>query len=143
MGVFRDADHAWECLGGLFEALSRDPEVGPKLREAGVVLRLNYTDPSLSVTVDATAAPVDGAHVAVLRGDAGGLVPQAELDMSADTAHRFWLGRLNPMMAMMKRDIVARGPIGLVMKLLPIVKPAHSIYPRLLAERGHGALLEA
>ena len=145
--VFRDADHAWECLGGLFEALSRDAEVGPKLREAGFVVRFNYADPALSVTVDAVApgpqaGAQDGGYVTVLRGN-GGRTPQVELDMTADAAHRFWLGRVNPMMAMMKREIVARGPIGLVMKLLPVVKPAYGIYPRLLVERGYGALVEA
>lgn len=142
MGVFRDADHAWACLGALFERLSRDAEVGPRLREAGVVLRFNHTDPSLSITVDAVSPQVDGAHVAVLRGD-GGLAAQVEIDMSADVAHRFWLGRVNPMMAMMKREIAARGPIGVVMKLLPVVRPAYAIYPQLLVERGEGGLAEA
>ncbi len=142
MGIFRDSDHAWECLGGLFERLSRDAEIGPKLREAGVVLRFNYTEPSLSITVDPVAQPAEGAHVSIVRGE-GGPAPQVELDMTADVAHRFWLGRVNPMMAMMKRDIVARGPIALVMKLLPVVKTAYAVYPRLLAEYGQGGLVEA
>ena len=142
MAVFRDADHAWGCLGGLFEMLARDAAVGPKLREAGFVLRFNYSEPALSITVDAVAPQADpSVHVEVLRGD-GGRAAQVELEMTADVAHRFWLGKVNPMMAIMKREIVAKGPIGLVMKLLPVVKPAYEIYPRLLAGRGEAALGE-
>lgn len=140
--MFRDADDAWECLGGLFEVLSRDAEVGPKLRDEGFVLRFNDAEPALSITVGRDGGFARrGARGGPARGR--GRVPQVELDMSADVAHRVWLGGVNPMMAMMKRALVAREPIALVMKLLPLVRPAYEIVPKLLAEeRGHGALVE-
>jgi hypothetical protein len=56
--------------------------------------------------------------------------------MKADVAHEFWLGNVNLMVALTRKQIVAKGPIPKIMKLLPVIKPAYAKYQALLKDRG-------
>jgi hypothetical protein len=47
-------------------------------------------------------------------------------------AHRFWLGNVNLVIALARREMVAKGPIPKILKLLPIIKPAYVLYPQYL-----------
>ena len=48
--------------------------------------------------------------------------PEVTMKMKADTAHRFWLGRVNVTMAIARRD-QAPGPVSKILKLVPLTKP--------------------
>jgi hypothetical protein len=61
--------------------------------------------------------------------------------MHADTAHRFWMQKLNLMVAITKGDITVKGPIPKVMKLLPLIKPSYPLYRETLKELGFTELL--
>jgi hypothetical protein len=76
-----------------------------------------------------------------VEGD-GGLEADVEFFMKTDVAHRFWLGKVNLLVALTKRDVVAKGPIFKVMKLLPLLKPLYGQYPRILQEKGKAELAE-
>ncbi len=58
------------------------------------------------------------------------------MEMNSDVAHRFWLGKVNLMVALTKGDIKAKGPIPKIMKLLPIIRDAYAIYKDFLKEEG-------
>lgn len=62
--------------------------------------------------------------------------PEIYMTMKADIAHEFWLGKVNLLAALSRRQIVAKGPIPKALKLLPAIKPAYSLYAEFLAERG-------
>ena len=57
------------------------------------------------------------------------LKPDVEMTMKADTAHKFWKGKVNLVTALARREITAKGPIPKILKLLPIIKPAYALYP--------------
>lgn len=133
VGYFRDAAHVHELIGGLFERLRRHPEIGPKVRASGLLLRFNYTDPDAVITIDATKDPCDGGFISWHAGPPD-RPADVEMSMKADVAHRFWLGQVNLLIALTRRDIVARGPIPKVLKLLPIISPAYPIYREVVAE---------
>jgi predicted nucleotidyltransferase len=50
--------------------------------------------------------------------------------MSGDVAHYFWMGEINVMQAITKQQIVASGPLGKIMKLVPLIKAAIKLYPQ-------------
>lgn len=134
MGTFRDADHLAECVGGLFTWASGQPELSKKLRETNLVVRLTHQAPDIVLDIDMTKEPI------TWQKGAGAKTPIVEFAMKADVAHRFWLGKVNLLIALAKRDIVARGPINQVIKILPILKPMYEQYPKLLAEKGYAEL---
>ena len=43
---------------------------------------------------------------------------------------------LNLMAALARRQIIAKGPIPKILKLLPAVEPMYEMYPRILKEMG-------
>ena len=63
------------------------------------------------------------------------------MTMKGDVAHQFWMGKVNLLAALSRRQIVAKGPIPKTLKLLPAIAPSYEKYPRYLEERGHGDLI--
>ena len=138
MGYFRDEAEVYRYLGGLFEELLADPELGPQLLKANTVVQYRYLDPDSEITVKL----VDGEEARVETG-ATRLDPELVMTMDADIAHRFWLGKVNPTMALARGQMRARGPIAKLLKLLPVVRPAFARYRRLLEEAGREDLARA
>lgn len=143
MSVFRDQEHLYQCLGGLFDRLVRHPEIGPTLRRSDIIIRFIYHEPDAAITAICTEdTGEDGLFVRWVRGDAG-REAQVTMEMQADVAHRFWLGKVSLPIALVKRDIVARGPLTKIMKLLPVIKPAYAIYPEVLKAIGQESMIAA
>lgn len=135
MAYFENSQKLQEVLGGFFRKLLDDPSIGKKLKDSKLVIKFVYTDPALSITVDCTKDPIP-----LLFNDAT-LAPQVEMSMKADVAHRFWFGKVNLLAALTRREMVAKGPIPKVLKLLPVIKPAYDLYPKYLEEKGYQDLL--
>ena len=55
--------------------------------------------------------------------------PDVELIMSGDVAHYFWMGDINVMEAITKRQIVPVGSLARIMTLVPLIKAAIRFYP--------------
>ena len=53
--------------------------------------------------------------------------PEVTMRMKADTAHRFWLGRVNVTTAIARGEIKPHGPVSKILKLVPLTKP---VFPR-------------
>jgi hypothetical protein len=69
------------------------------------------------------------------------LHPEVVLQLDADMAHRFWLGELNPAVALAKGEIRTRGPVSKVLGLVPLVKPGYTRYRTQLEAAGREDLL--
>ncbi|GAB3688448.1 SCP2 sterol-binding domain-containing protein [Saccharopolyspora tripterygii] len=140
MGVFTDESEVYRYLGRIFQVSMEDPELGPKLRKVGSVLKLNQTDPESTIVIDF------GEGVVQLGPDDETKVTRpidAELDMKADVAHRFWLGKVNVALAMAKGDIRNHGKVSAVMKVVPITKPLFATYENILRDAGREDLVNA
>ena len=138
MGVFKDADQPYELPGGLFDRMMSDETIAGKGAESGLVIHFAYTDPDEEIWLDAHDR--DPGKIGIVCGPSD-LLPEVEMSMKADVAHQFWLGNVNLMVALTSREIVARGPIPKIMKLLPIIKPAYAMYQNLLREKGLESML--
>jgi hypothetical protein len=141
MGVFRDADHFYECVGELMDRAKKDPVVGPKIAKSGLIIQFQYSDPQAMTTVNAKDKPTQpGVYVDVIHG-ACTLKPDITMSMKADISHAFWHGKVNLLAALSKKDIVAKGPIPKILKLLPAVEPLYKVYPALLREKGYESMI--
>ncbi len=135
MPYFENSEKFQEILGGFFKTLVIHPTISQKLKDSKLVIKFNYSDPALAITIDCTKDPIQ-----ILFNDSI-LKPEVEMSMKADVAHRFWFGKVNLLAALTRREMVAKGPIPKALKLLPVIKPAYDLYPKYLEEKGFGNLL--
>lgn len=141
MGVFRDSEHFYQCVGALMDKAKVDPNVGPKISASGLILQFNYTDPEAVTTINAKDKPTQaGAFVDVIHGPCA-LKPDVVMTMKADVAHAFWHGKVNLVTALAKREVVAQGSMPKILKLLPVVQPLYKVYPAMLKELGYGNMV--
>lgn len=124
MPVFESADKLYRCLGGFFELMGNHPETQRLLQTTELTIRFDFTDPEASITLVAGEG-----NPSVHCGDCGE-PSDVQLCMSGDVAHRFWMGEVNVMGAILTRKIVADGPLDKIMELKPLIKAAMEIYPR-------------
>ena len=132
MGMFKDAAIFEKVIVGFFNLVGETPIIADKLLESKMVIRFTYTDPDLVVVVDCSGAKAEvRAHDTTTKAI-------VEMSMSADVAHRFWFGMVNLTKALTRKEMVAKGPIPKVLKLLPAIKPSYAMYPKYLDENGFG-----
>lgn len=137
MAYFKDAAELYECFGGFFKEATKDPEMAPKIAASKLIIRFNYTNPDSVITVDAKNPPPPGQYFNIIEGPCD-LKPDVDMHMSADVAHRFWHGKVNLVQALAKGEMKAQGPIPSILKLLPAIKPAYTLYPEYLRKIGKG-----
>ena len=130
MGYFANKEIFEEVLVGFFKQMG-ESEMAPKLLQSGLVIRFNYTDPDLIVVVDCSGAKID------VRPHDTTSKSIVEMSMNADIAHRFWFGKVNLTKALTRKEMIAKGPIPKVLKLLPAIKPAYTMYPEYLDKNGY------
>lgn len=130
MPFFPSATDLQQTLGGFFAHLEKHPQIGPKLLASKLILKFVYREPDTAITIDLTGEQM------VLTFDDGQKKPVVEMSMKGDTAHDFWLGKVNLVVALARRAITAKGPIPKILKLLPIIKPAYALYPEYLKSVG-------
>ena len=136
MTVFKDSNQLEKVLYNFFLKIAEKKEIGSKLIANKSILRFNYTDPELSITIDASKDDVPQVYV-----NNTTIEPEIELWMNADTAHKFWLGKVNLVMAITKKDIVVKGSVPKLLMLLPAITPAYKMYPEYLKENNYQELL--
>ena len=126
MAYFRDADEVYQYIGRLFEQLAEDEELAPKFRKANTIVQYQYREPDSTITVRLQ----EDQPVSVDFGETQ-MEPEVTMSMEADTAHLFWLGRVNVTVALARGQIKASGPVAKILKLVPLTKP---IFPRYKAQ---------
>jgi SCP-2 sterol transfer family len=127
MAYFKDAQEVYDTIGKLFADLADDPELGPRFRKANTILQYDYREPESKITLrlqEDGPADVDFGETE--------MEPEVVMSMEADTAHRFWLGKVNVTTAL------ARGQL----KLVPLTKPVYPRYKAQLEAEGREDLVD-
>ena len=137
MPYFSDIQPFYDSLGELFERLSEDPAIKEKALASKLVVHFVYSDPEGEVWVDCS-----GDEMLLLPGKQEGRTADATLTMATDTAHKFWLGKLNLIKALTSGEIKSEGSVPKMLKLLPVIKPAFKIYPAILTEKGFESIID-
>lgn len=126
MAYFKDAQEVYDTIGKLFVDLAVDDELGPRFREANTIVQYDYREPESMITVRLQKGQPGDVDFGETE-----MEPEVVMSMEADTAHRFWLGRVNVTVALARGQIKAKGPVAKILKLVPLTKP---VYPRYKAQ---------
>jgi hypothetical protein len=138
VAYFNDAQEVYDTIGKLFKELAEDDELAPKFRKANTIVRYDYREPESSITVrlqEDQPGDVDFGE--------SDMEPEVVMSMEADTAHRFWLGKVNVTVALARGQIKAKGPVAKILKLVPLTKPVFPRYRAQLEADGRTDLIEA
>jgi putative sterol carrier protein len=136
VAYFKDAQEVYDTIGKLFAELAVDDELAPKFREANTIVQYQHRAPDSTITVRLLRnEPTD-----VDFGDTE-MEPDVVMSMEADTAHRFWLGKVNVTTALARGQIKASGPVAKILKLVPLTKPVFPRYKALLEAQGRDDLV--
>lgn len=138
MAYFKDAQEVYDTVGRLFVELAADEQLGPKFRQANTIVQYVYTEPDSVIT----ARLQDGQPGDVDFGETE-MEPEVSMRMKADTAHRFWLGKVNVTMAIARGEIKPNGPVSKILRLVPLTKPVFPRYKALLEAEGRQDLIDA
>ncbi|MEX2195383.1 MAG: SCP2 sterol-binding domain-containing protein [Thermoleophilaceae bacterium] len=138
MAYFKDADEVYAYIGKLFQDLTEDDELRPKFQKADTIVQYQYRNPESQITVKM----LEGQDGQVDFGDTT-LEPEVVMTMEADTAHKFWLGKINVTVALARGQMKAKGPVAKILKLVPLVKPVFPRYRSMLEDAGRQDLVEA
>jgi SCP-2 sterol transfer family len=136
VAYFKDAQEVYDTIGKLFAELAEDEELGPKFRKANTILQYEFREPDSKITLrlqDDQPGEVDFGETE--------MEPDVVMSMEADTAHRFWLGKVNVTVALARGEIKAKGPVAKILKLVPLTKPVFPRYKAQLEADGHEDLV--
>jgi putative sterol carrier protein len=136
MTIYQDTEELHNVMRNLWQDIAADEKIAQQLAESKLIVQFNYSDPVGTVTLDCT----DGQKCHVSVGSTT-VQPTIQMSMKADTAHEFWMGRINVPMALLSGKIVSRGPTASALKLLPLIKSVFPIYPQVLKKLGKEKLL--
>jgi hypothetical protein len=138
LAYFSDEQEVYRYLGQLFLDLLDDPELAPKFRTANTIVQYRYRNPDSQITVKLIEAEEGQVDLGPTR-----LEPEVVMTMDADTAHRFWLGKVNVTVALARGQMKAKGPVAKILKLVPLTKPVFPRYRAQLEAAGRSDLAQA
>jgi hypothetical protein len=140
MSAFKSADECREVIGRVFDLMSRDPGMGPKLRAADTPQRWEFPDLDLVVNVTAAA---DGSRENLRWewGDDADWEPEVVMTMDSAIANRYFQGKENIAMSVARRRIRTSGNVKKALALVPVTKPVFPLY-RAMLESDYPHLLE-
>jgi hypothetical protein len=133
---FKDAQDVYDTLGKLFRDIAADDELGPKFRQANTILQYQCSDPEATITLRLQEDQPGDVDLGETE-----MEPEVEMSMEADTAHRFFLGRVNVTVALARGEIKASGPVAKILKLVPLTKPIYPRYKAQLEDQGREDLV--
>ena len=133
---YKDTEHFYEIMGNFFDRLITNEALGEKLSKAGLIIKFIYTDPDAEITIDLKNPPKEEGHYGSYYLGACDIKEDVWSKQSGDFSHSFWHGHENPVMALAKGKVKQGGNVTKMLKLLPIVKPAFAMFPKVLEETG-------
>ena len=134
-----DSDQEFkQVMDQVFTMMSEDPDMGPKLRDADVPQRFEFTDVDLVVNVRAGAGDEGNLHWEW--SDEVSWDPKVTMKMSSETANKYFQGKENVAMAVARRRIKTGGDVKAALSIAPITKPVFAQY-RSMLERDYPHLV--
>jgi hypothetical protein len=136
---FASAGEFREVMDQVFSMMDEDPDMGPRLRDADVPQRFEFTDMDLVVNVRGTTDDEDGNLLWEWTDDVD-WEPRVRMAMSSETANRYFQGKENVAVAIARRRIKSGGDVKAALSIIPITKPIYARY-RELVERDYPHLV--
>lgn len=121
MTDFMDKDTAVELFTELWARMIDEYGFGEKLKEEGITIKYVTKNPEVVMYIDENGP--------LFNEEAEKKKAVVTMRMDGETVHKFWLKKLDVAQAMATRKIKSKGPVAKSLKLLPMLKPGHEIYP--------------
>jgi SCP-2 sterol transfer family len=134
MGSPKNAKEFREVMDRVFEMMSTDPDMGPKLRDADTPQRFEFPDLDLVVNITAADDNSDGNNLVWEWSDDVAWEPDVKMVMDSDVANKYFQGKENVAMAIARRRIKTSGNVKKALALIPITKPVYAKYRAMLEE---------
>jgi hypothetical protein len=131
MSVFKSPQEFREVMDRTFTLMSEDPEMGPRLREADTPQRFAFTD--VDMVVNIRAGQNNEPNLTWEWSDQIAWEPQVKMEMSSETANRYFQGKENVAIAIARRRIKAGGDVKAALQIIPITKPLFARYREMIA----------
>ena len=128
---FRSPKEFREVIDRIFTMMDEDPEMGPKLRDADVPQRFEFTDVDMVVNIRAATDGEDGNLHWEWTDDVD-WKPKVQMTMSSETANKYFQGKENVALAIARRRIKAGGDVKAALAIIPITKPLYARYRELI-----------
>jgi hypothetical protein len=122
-----------EVMDRIFEMMDSDPDMGPKLRDADVPQRFEFSDVDMVVNIRA-ANPEEDGNLHWEWSDDVDWEPKVKMTMSSETANKYFQGKENVAIAIARRRIKAGGDVKAALALIPITKPVYARYTQLVSD---------
>src|SRR3954463_9275077 len=129
---FRSPKEFREVMDRIFAMMDDDPQMGPRLRDADVPQRFEFTDVDMVVKIRAAGNGEDGILHWEWTDDVD-WEPKVRMAMSSETANRYFQGKENVPMAIARRRIKAGADVKASLSLIPVTKPIYPRYRELVA----------
>ena len=137
MGSPKNAKEFREVMDRVFEMMSTDPDMGPKLRDADTPQRFEFSDFDAVVNIRATRGDEEGNLYWEWSDDVD-WDSKVQMTMSSEVANRYFQGKENVPMAVARRRIKSGGDVKAALALMPVTKPVFAQYRAMLeAEYPH------
>jgi putative sterol carrier protein len=132
MEFWKDSNEAVTAISKMWENVGKDAELREGARKVNQLILFDYTEsgPDCAVWVDCRKDAF-----AVGTGIPSG-TPDLTMSLSADDAHRSWMNKLNPVMAITRKKIRVKGSATGLLKLVPKLKKVAVIYAQTLTDLG-------
>ena len=124
---FRSKEEFREVMDRIFDLMDTDPDMGPKLRDADVPQRFEFTDFDEVVNIRGAREGEEG-NLHWEWSDDVDWEPKVQMAMSSEVANRYFQGKENVPMAVARRRIKAGGDLKAALALIPITKPIFDRY---------------
>ena len=131
MTSFKSAQEFREVMDKTFSIMSEDPDIGPQLRAADTPQRFEFTD--VDMVVNIRAGGPEEPNLAWEWTDDVEWEPKVKMEMSSETANRYFQGKENVAIAIARRRIKAGGDVKAALQIIPITKPLFARYSEMIA----------
>jgi len=128
---FQSSAQLQACLESLFDHLRQNERGMRALKQSGLVIGLQYTDPAVRVVVDARPQP------ALVYYQGAGPVPVLDIELPAETFHRILLDELTLTKALGQKKLIVKGPVMKAMLLAELFRQGRAVYRQILNQHGN------
>ncbi len=132
MAIYANSEQLYRCLKLLFDQIYRqDSQAGQSLHRSNLTIRLRITAPEAELVINGRKDPPEISY-----GKSGVLLPDLNVDMSADTLHFILTAELPLGKALASRQMRVRGPVWKSFVLEEIFHSGQAIYPQVFRQLG-------
>jgi hypothetical protein len=128
MPFFANAAEVDCYVGGVLRLAAVDPYLGPQLAGACLTLKVTCSDLSAQLTIDLSPPVTVACNVDMP-------APDVELTCESSFLDAYFRGERNLVEALAHGEVLARGRVSKVLKVLPVIEQSFPYYRQLIATK--------